>query len=131
MCEGGRIRHHLKHNLWKKECSIVFVGYQANGTLGRIILDGASSVSIFNDQISVKADIVNFTGISAHADREGLLKWISSFDKKPDKVFVTHVEDSVVDGFVRNLGLLGFNSVAPLYKSSYDLTDGHLIEPGV
>lgn len=131
MCEGGRIRHHLKHNLWRKECSIVFVGYQAYGTLGRTLLDGAEKVTLFQEKIAVQATIHNFTGLSAHADRDGLLKWINSFDKKPDKVFVTHVEDSVCDEFVESLNDLGFSAVAPLYKSVYSLIDGEMIFPGI
>lgn len=131
MCEAGRIRHHLKHNLWRKECSIAFVGFQAIGTLGRTLLDGAKMVKIFNEEIAVLAAIHNFTGLSAHADRDGLLKWINSFDKKPDKVFITHGEDSVVDEFVKSLNKLGFSAVAPLYKASYDLSNGELIASGV
>ena len=131
MCEAGRIKHHLKHNLWRRECSIVFVGFQAAGTLGRILLDGAKKVKIFNEEIVVLAAIHNFTGLSAHADRNGLLKWINSFDKKPDKVFVTHSEDSVCDEFVKTLNELGFSAVAPQYKSSYDLNNGEMIAPGI
>ncbi len=123
MCEAGRIRHHLKHNLWKKECSIVFVGFQVDGTLGRIILDGAKKVELLGEEITVLAAIHNLTGLSAHADRDGLLKWINSFDKKPDKVFVTHGEDSVCDEFVRHLNESGFLAVAPLYKSTYNLSN--------
>ena len=77
MCEGGRIKHHLKHNLWKEESSVVFVGFQAMGTLGRTILDGAEKVVIYGDEITVSASIYNYTGLSAHADREGLIKWIN------------------------------------------------------
>ncbi|MCL5771175.1 MAG: MBL fold metallo-hydrolase, partial [Actinobacteria bacterium] len=126
-CEAGRIRHHLKHNLWKKECSIIFVGFQANGTLGRTLLDGAKKVEIFGEEIAVLATIYNFTGLSAHADRDGLLKWINSFDKKPDKIFVVHGEDSVCDIFVKSLIELGFLAIAPLYKTTYDLNNGELI----
>jgi metallo-beta-lactamase family protein len=131
MCEAGRIRHHLKHNLWKKECSIVFVGFQANGTLGRMLLDGAKKVELFGEEIAVLATIHDFTGLSAHADRNGLLKWINSFDKKPDKVFVIHGENSVCDEFVKSLNELGFLAVAPLYKSIYDLSNGELIASGI
>jgi len=127
MCEAGRIRHHLKHNLWKKECSIIFVGFQANGTLGRTLLDGAKKVKIFDEEIAVLATIYNFTGLSAHADRDGLLKWINGFDKKPDKIFVVHGEDSVCDVFVKSLIGLGFLAIAPLYKTTYDLIKGELI----
>ena len=131
MCEAGRIKHHLKHNLWRKECSIVFVGFQAAGTLGRILLDGAKKVKIFDEEIAVLATIYNFTGLSAHADRDGLLKWINSFDKKPDKVFVTHGEVSVCEEFVKTLNELGFLAVAPSYKSSYNLSNGEMITPGI
>ncbi|MBE3094818.1 MAG: MBL fold metallo-hydrolase, partial [Actinobacteria bacterium] len=131
MCEAGRIRHHLKHNLWKKECSIVFVGFQANGTLGRILLDGAKKVKLFGEEIAVLATIHNFSGLSAHADRNGLLKWINSFDKKPNKVFVIHGEDSVCDEFVKSLNELGFLAVAPLYKAIYDLSNGEPIASGI
>ncbi len=121
MCEGGRIGHHLIHNLWKKECSIVFVGFQAYGTLGRKILDGAERVEVFEEEIAVNATIYNFTGLSAHADRDGLLKWINSFTRKPDKVFITHGEDSVCEQFAGSLEGVGFSAVAPLYKSVYEL----------
>ena len=121
MCEGGRIGHHLKHNLWKKECSLVFVGFQAYGTLGREILDGAERVEVFGEEIAVKAAIYNFTGLSAHADRDGLFKWINSFVRKPDKVFVTHGEDSVCEQFTKTLEGMGFSAEAPLYKSVYKL----------
>jgi metallo-beta-lactamase family protein len=127
MCEAGRIRHHLKRNLWREECSIVFVGFQVDGTLGRRLLDGAKKVELFSEEIAVLATIHNLTGLSAHADRNGLLKWINSFDKKPNKVFVTHGEDFVCDEFVKSLNELGFLAVAPLYKSIYDLSNGKLI----
>ncbi len=131
MCDGGRVRHHLKHNLWRKECSVIFVGFQANGTLGRTILDGAKKVEIFGEEIAVLATIYNFTGLSAHADRDELLKWINNFNKKPEKVFVTHGEDSVCDKFVMSLTDLGFLAVAPIYKTTYDLRNGKLITPKV
>jgi metallo-beta-lactamase family protein len=127
MCEAGRIRHHLKHNLEREESCIVIAGFQAHGTLGRALLDGEKSVEIFGDQVRVLATIHNFTGLSAHADKDGLLKWIGSFDKKPDKVFVIHVEESVIDGFLKTLGQKGFNAMAPAYKASYDLGNGELI----
>jgi metallo-beta-lactamase family protein len=90
MCEAGRVKHHLKHNLWRKECSIVFVGYQAEGTLGRAIVDGAKKVKIFGEEIAVNAKIYAFHGLSGHADRNGLYEWITSFVKKPIKVFLIH-----------------------------------------
>ena len=82
MCEAGRIRHHLKHNLWRKECTILFVGYQAVGTLGRSLLEGAKEVKLFGEEIDVQAEICRLPGISGHADNQGLIRWISSFEKK-------------------------------------------------
>jgi metallo-beta-lactamase family protein len=131
MCEGGRIRQHLIHNLSRKECSIVFVGYQAYGTLGRTLLEGAKNVEILGEEIEVLATIYNLTGMSAHADKNGLLKWINSFIKKPDMVFVVHGEENVCDKFVSTLKELGFSGIAPLYKASYDLSNGKQITKGI
>ncbi len=130
MCEGGRIKHHLKHNLWREESSLVFVGFQAPGTMGRELLEGTEKVKIFGEEIAVLATIYNFTGLSAHADRDGLLRWIKSFEKKPDKIFITHGEDSVCDKFVNSLKNIGFTATAPLYASVYDLKKGELVTRG-
>jgi metallo-beta-lactamase family protein len=92
MCEGGRVRHHLKHNLWRPECSVVFVGFQAKGTLGRKIVDGARSVDIWGEEIAVRARVWTIGGFSAHGDQKELLAWISSFRSRP-AVFVTHGEE--------------------------------------
>jgi metallo-beta-lactamase family protein len=92
MCEGGRIRHHLKHNLWRPECSIIFSGFQARGTLGRRIVDGAKVVRIFGEEIATKAGIYTLGGLSAHADQKELLEWLSSFKDSP-QVFVVHGEE--------------------------------------
>lgn len=121
MCEGGRVKHHLKHNLWKRECALVFVGYQARGTLGREILEGKKTVEIFRDEIAVRASIYNFTALSAHADRTGLLEWLGGFEKKPDKVFIVHGEESVTEAFVGTLEKSGYEAVAPSYGETYDL----------
>ncbi|MBC8390251.1 MAG: MBL fold metallo-hydrolase [Actinobacteria bacterium] len=131
MCEGGRIRHHLKQNLWRDECVVVFVGYQANGTLGRMLLDGEKKVDLFGEEIAVLASIYNFTGLSAHADREGLLKWVNCFEEKPGKVFVVHGEESVTEAFVESLVELGFSAVAPGYEEVYDLSNGELIDSDI
>ncbi|MBI5642363.1 MAG: MBL fold metallo-hydrolase [Deltaproteobacteria bacterium] len=93
MCEGGRIRHHLKHNLWRSECSVVFVGFQAVGTLGRKIVDGAKSVSVLGEEVVVKSTIYTINGFSAHADREELIGWLSAFNNSP-QVFITHGESA-------------------------------------
>jgi metallo-beta-lactamase family protein len=94
MCEGGRISHHLKHNLWRPECSIVFTGFQARGTLGRRIVDGASHVHVLGEDIGVRARVFTINGFSAHADQKELLEWISSFTSNPE-VFVVHGEENV------------------------------------
>jgi len=93
MCQGGRIGHHLKHNLWRPECSIIFVGFQARGTLGRRIVDHAQSVSIWGEEIAVRARVWTIGGFSAHGDQKELLAWLSAFRSKPT-VFVTHGEES-------------------------------------
>jgi metallo-beta-lactamase family protein len=92
MCEGGRVRHHLKHNLWRRESSIVFAGYQAEGTLGRQIVDGAKTVEVLGENIVVRAGIHTLGGFSAHADQEELLGWLSCF-KKPPEIFIVHGEE--------------------------------------
>ncbi|MBQ7863400.1 MAG: MBL fold metallo-hydrolase [Lachnospiraceae bacterium] len=92
MCDAGRIRHHLKHNLWNPKSSIVFVGYQANGTLGRRIVDGVKEVSVLGEKILVQAKIYNLEGFSGHADYEGLLDWVKGFKKAPQHIFLVHGE---------------------------------------
>ncbi len=93
MCEGGRIRHHLKHNLWRPECSFIFVGYQAKGSLGRRIVDGAKTVNVLGEDIAVRASIYTINGFSAHADRTGLMEWLSAFEDSPE-VFLVHGEEN-------------------------------------
>lgn len=113
MCEAGRIRHHLKHNLWRPECTILFVGYQAVGTLGRTLIDGAVNVKLFGETIDVQAEICQLTGLSGHADREGLLAWVNAFSPKPKRVFVIHGEDEVENIFAQTLTEQGFTACAP------------------
>ena len=104
MCEAGRIRHHLKHNLWRPECTILFVGYQANGTLGRILVEGETrEVRLFGEPIEIRAQIRQLAGLSGHADKNGLISWITAFEEKPRKVFVVHGEDSVTISFAECL----------------------------
>lgn len=93
MCEAGRVKHHLKHNLWRKESTILFVGYQAEGTLGRKILEGAKTVKIFGEEIGINAKIEHFNSFSAHADQKGLLDFISGFKTKIKKIFLVHGEE--------------------------------------
>ena len=128
MCEGGRIRHHLKHNLWENKNTILFVGYQANGTLGRIIFDGAKTVKIFGEEIDVNAQIALLDGISGHADREGLINWISGFEKKPSYVFVNHGDDESCTGFARAVTeTFDIPSFAPYAGSEFDLVRGEWV----
>jgi metallo-beta-lactamase family protein len=103
MCEAGRIRHHLKHNLWRSECSVIFVGFQAQGTLGRKIVEGDKKVRIFGEEIAVKARIYTIGGLSAHADRDELLDWLRKFKKKPGRVFVVHGEEDTALSFAETI----------------------------
>ncbi len=122
MCEAGRIRHHLKHNLWRRECTILFTGYQAEGTLGRSILEGARHVTIFGEQIEVRARICKLEGISGHADQDGLMKWLKAFKKRPREVFVVHGEDRIATWFAGYITQqLGLSAYAPQSMESYNL----------
>jgi metallo-beta-lactamase family protein len=98
MCEGGRIKHHLKHNLWRHECSVIFVGFQGKGTLGRQIVDGAKVVQVLGEEIAVKASVYTINGFSAHADRVELINWLSYFKDSPE-VFIVHGEEEVATSF--------------------------------
>ncbi|MBQ7536425.1 MAG: MBL fold metallo-hydrolase [Stomatobaculum sp.] len=126
MCDAGRIRHHLKHNLWRPESTVVFAGYQAYGTLGRVLQDGADSVKLFGESIEVNAKIANMHDMSSHADRDGLDKWIMSFQEQmPVQVFVVHGEDSVTDEFCAWLKENhGIQADAPFSGAIYDLAEG-------
>lgn len=130
MCEAGRIRHHLKHNLWRPECTILFVGYQAMGTLGRSLVEGAQEVKLFGELVEIRATITSLKGLSGHADKEGLTKWMCAFKNTPDRVFVVHGEDSVCDDFAKYLhDEHGFNTYAPFSGTVFNLaTDEFEIE---
>ena len=103
MCEAGRVRHHLKHNLWREECSIVFVGFQAQGTLGRQIVDGAKTVKLFGEVVAVRARVYTIGGLSAHADKNGLMDWLTHFNVKPKKIFVVHGEEKTSIDFAQSV----------------------------
>ena len=131
MCEAGRIRHHLKHNLWREDSTILFVGYQAVGTLGRAIVEGASTVKLFGEEIEIRAKIMKLAGISGHADKEGLISWLQGFQKKPRRVFVVHGEDTVCDRFVECLeDNYGYDARAPYSGGCYDLITNTHLEAG-
>ena len=129
MCEAGRIRHHLKHNLWRPECTVLFVGYQAVGTLGRMLVDGVDEVRLFGETIEVRASIKKLAGISGHADKGGLIKWIRGFVTKPKKVFVVHGEDGVCKSFTNCLiDEYGFDAYAPYSGTRFDILRGEFIK---
>ncbi len=129
MCDAGRIRHHLKHNLWREESLILFVGYQADGTLGRMLYEGAKEVKLFGETIAVRAEICTLPGVSGHADKNGLLRWMRGFtEQKPAQVFVNHGDDGVCDAFARTLSEeLGLTAMAPWSGTVYDMAAGEFV----
>ena len=130
MCDAGRIRHHLKHNLWRSESTVVFVGFQSPGSLGRRLLEGAAKVKLFGEEIIVRANIVNFPGLSSHADKDGLLDWIRAYTPKPRHVFVVHGEHEVTEAYAQTLRELGFDAHSPDPTEVYDLLADKVIAPG-
>ena len=132
MCEAGRIRHHLKHNLWRPECTILFVGFQAQGTLGRSIVEGAKHVKLFGEEIEIHAHIEKLVGISGHADKNGLLDWLGGFEHFPKKVFVVHGEDAVCDIFADTIhSVFKADATAPFSGTVYDLATGACLVKGM
>jgi len=128
MCDAGRIRHHLKHNLWRKDSMVLFVGYQAAGTLGRLLVDGVKNVKLFNEAITVQAEINVLPGVSGHADKNGLIAWLKGFETKPKLIFVNHGDPEAADAFTACLnGELGYNAYAPYSGTSYDLLRGEFV----
>jgi len=131
MCEAGRIRHHLKHNLWRSESTVLFVGYQSAGTIGRKLIDGADSVRLFGETIAVHAAIREMAGISGHADRDMLLGWLGNMNRAPRQVFVNHGDDAVCDSFVDAIAqALRFPAIAPFSGDAYDLLSGECVQKG-
>ncbi|MCI7097341.1 MAG: MBL fold metallo-hydrolase [Lachnospiraceae bacterium] len=131
MCDAGRIKHHLKHNLWRDECTILFVGYQAAGTLGRALVEGAKEVKLFGETICVHAEIAQLPGISGHADQKGLIKWASSIleNSRPIQFFIVHGEDSSATGFAAVLeAMFGCKAMAPYSGTIYDLASARFIK---
>ena len=131
MCDAGRIRHHLKYNLWRRESTVVFVGFQSPGTLGRTLLEGAETVKLFGEEIAVRARIVRFHGLSSHADRDGLVQWINLYTPKPQQVFVVHGEARAAENYAQTLTEMGFSAHAPNYEEVYDLLEDRMIAPGI
>jgi metallo-beta-lactamase family protein len=132
MCEAGRIRHHLKHNLWRPESTILFVGYQAVGTLGRKLIEGANAVKLFGENIEVSARIESLKGISGHADMKGLLDWLGGFETPIKHVFVVHGEDAVTDEFAQTIReTYGWNAFAPYSGGCVDLATNEILNEGI
>ena len=128
MCEAGRIRHHLKHNLWDEKSSIIFVGYQAEGTMGRLLLDGTDKVTLFGEEVQVKAEIYNLEGFSGHADRDGLYSWLSGFEKEPKHIFLVHGETESKEGFAEYVKEnLGYDPIVVRGNSEFILENDELI----
>jgi metallo-beta-lactamase family protein len=122
MCTGGRIKHHLINNISRPECTVLFIGYQANGTLGRYILDGAKTVRIHGQQYTVRARIQQVQGFSAHADRDDLLKWLSKLKVHPKRIFITHGESNSADQFSKLLNeSTGYETMVPNYGTTVRL----------
>lgn len=122
MCEAGRIKHHLKHGLWNPANTVLFVGFQAVGTLGRSLIEGADKVKLFGETIRVGAEITQLPGISGHGDANQLIKWVTHFSPKPRRVFVNHGEADVCELFVKRLQQeFGLAATAPYSGSVYDL----------
>ena len=132
MCDAGRIKHHLKHNLWNPRNTILFVGYQAIGTPGRALLEGAVELKLFGETVQVAAEICKMPGISGHADVNGLIEWAKAFETRPKHVFVTHGDDTVTEIFAQRLKEeLGYDATAPFSGTEYDLLENRCIHEAV
>jgi metallo-beta-lactamase family protein len=130
MCTAGRIKHHLKHNLWRPGSSLIIVGYQAEGTTGRKIVDGAKTVRIFREEVAVKARVFTIGGFSAHADQKGLLEWARSFRESNPRVFLVHGEERSSKPLAAKISNdLGLETYIPKWKESVMLTQRREIIP--
>jgi metallo-beta-lactamase family protein len=117
MCTAGRIKHHLRHNITRPESTILFVGYQAQGTLGRQILEGHREVRIHGQSWPVRAKIAQIQGVSGHADRAGLLRWLNALEKPPRRLFLTHGEMEAAQGLAERIGAeKGWSACIPEYQ---------------
>lgn len=129
MCDAGRIKHHLRHNLWRSECTVLFAGYQAEGTLGRRILSGEKTVRIHGEEIVVKAEIRHIDGFSAHADQPALLEWAKRFNNRLKKVFVVHGEPAASGELARLIHEAGIESYVPGWLEKVELTAVTSVQP--
>jgi metallo-beta-lactamase family protein len=122
MCEAGRVRHHLKHHLWEPNSSVVFVGYQSEGSLGRRLVDGEKTVKLFGDEIYVNAHIYSLEGYSGHADRNGLLAWAEGFNKQPSHIFLVHGELEAKQALARGIsGITGMHPIVVTEISEFEI----------
>ncbi len=132
MCDAGRIRHHLKHNLWRPESTVLFVGYQSEGTVGRQLLDGAKSVKLFSERVSVNATVTALAGVSGHADREGLMHWAAAFGDSPARFFVTHGDEENCEALRAQIEQeRKIPATAPYSGECWDLAANTLVNAGV
>ncbi|AKL94148.1 ribonuclease [Clostridium aceticum] len=137
MCTAGRVRHHLKHNLWKAKNSVIFVGYQAAGTLGRILQDGVKKVKLFGEEIAVLAEIHSIEGFSGHGDQSDLLNWLGGFKKKPQKIFLVHGEEEASTTLAQKIkNKYGISTIIPNMGYSFQIENdvlkahsGEILEP--
>ena len=128
MCSDGRIKHHLKHNLWRAESTIALAGYQAEGTLGRRLADGEKDVKIFQEDIHVAADIIQLQDVSAHADQSGLVRWLTDNKEKPAHIFTVHGDDEVCSSYAKLLQRsYGYETSAPYSGYVFDLLNNEYI----
>jgi len=124
MCTGGRVKHHLEANITRRESTVLFVGYQAIGTLGRQILDGRPEIRLYGQMLPVRAKIESIPGFSAHADRNELTRWLSGMKQPPRRVFVTHGEPEAAASFAMHVGEhFGWQATVPAYQETALLTD--------
>lgn len=139
MCDAGRILHHLKHNLWRSEASILFIGYQAQGSLGRRLVEGTKRVKVLGEEISVKATVYNLDGFSAHADQQQLLTWLENVKAKPSNIFLVHGEGEASTTFSKliksKLGVSTyipeFGDVAILTGREWRVEEDHSVKPAI
>jgi metallo-beta-lactamase family protein len=122
MCNAGRIKHHLRYNLWRPEAHVVLVGYQAQGTTGRLIVDGADRVKIFGEYVAVKAHCHTIGGFSAHADQKGLLNWTEHFNQPPINTVIVHGEPQAAETFSNKLIEKGWHTSVPKIGDIIDVT---------
>ncbi|MFI3253305.1 MAG: MBL fold metallo-hydrolase [Eubacteriales bacterium] len=131
MCDRGRVQHHLKHNLWRKESTVMMVGHLGDGSFGRRLLEGMRSVQLFGEEVMVRAKILDFRCTSGHADRGQLLSWLGQFKEKPKMIFVVQGHDFVARDFAQHLNACGYTARAPLVKEVYDLLETKVEQEGI